>query len=176
MCSHSKTSLGVLPGFLTEATVVASWMKYIPALQRQSGTLKASSNIYKSLRLAFVLFSNIGFSQAYHAHQGIVRERIMSRPLTPSRHIPHVKFAGLIHPGILGCAPSAEVLATWNKREGELIAANKLDRIVAQPPEPQNVHAGSATDDIKAKVGKEGARTIPGRPEHGILALVVSEK
>ncbi|TVY23298.1 putative formamidase [Lachnellula hyalina] len=61
-----------------------------------------------------------------------------------SRHIPHVKFPGLIHPGILGCAPSAEVLATWNKREGDLIAANKLDRIVAQ-----------------------GARTIPGRPEHG---------
>jgi len=26
-----------------------------------------------------------------------------------SRHIPHVKFPGLIHPGILGCAPSAEV-------------------------------------------------------------------
>jgi len=24
------------------------------------------------------------------------------------------------------------VLATWNKREGDLIAANKLDRIVAQ--------------------------------------------
>jgi hypothetical protein len=62
----------------------------------------------------------------------------------------------LIHPGILGCAPSAEVLATWNKREGELIAANKLDRIVAQPPEPKNVHAGSATEDIKEKVGKEG--------------------
>jgi hypothetical protein len=74
MCSHSKTSLGVLPGFLTGATVVASWMKYIPALQRQSGTLKASSDISKSLRLAFVLFSNISFSQAYHAHQGIVRE------------------------------------------------------------------------------------------------------
>jgi len=84
-----------------------------------------------------------------------------------SRHLPHVKFAGLIHPGILGCAPSAEVLATWNKREGELIAANKLDRIVAQPPNEQNVHAGSAEEDIKAKVGREGARTIPGRPEHG---------
>jgi hypothetical protein len=26
-----------------------------------------------------------------------------------SRHIPHVKFPGLIHPGIIGCAPSAEV-------------------------------------------------------------------
>lgn len=57
---------------------------------------------------------------------------------------------------------SEQVLETWNKREGELIAANKLDRIVAQPPNPQNVHAGSAGDDIKEKVGREGARTIPG--------------
>ncbi|MCJ1362279.1 hypothetical protein MMC16_001382 [Acarospora aff. strigata] len=84
-----------------------------------------------------------------------------------SRHIPHVRFAGLIHPGIMGCAPSAEVLATWNKREAELISENKLDRIVSLPPEPKNVHAGSASGDIKEKVGKEGARTIPGRPEHG---------
>ncbi|KAI0127954.1 acetamidase/Formamidase [Xylariales sp. AK1849] len=84
-----------------------------------------------------------------------------------SRHIPHVKFAGLIHPGILGCAPSAEVLATWNKREGELIAANKLERDVAQPPNPISVHAGSADTATKEKVGNEGARTIPGRPEHG---------
>ena len=29
------------------------------------------------------------------------------------------------------------------------------------------MHAGSASDDVKEKVGKEGARTIPGRPEHG---------
>lgn len=50
-----------------------------------------------------------------------------------SRHIPHVKFAGLIHPGILGCAPSSQVLETWNRREGELIAANTLDRVVALP-------------------------------------------
>lgn len=48
-----------------------------------------------------------------------------------------------------------------------MIRASTLDRIVAQPPEPQNVHAGSASDEIKTKVGKEGARTIPGRPEHG---------
>ncbi|KAM3088948.1 hypothetical protein ACMFMG_000569 [Clarireedia jacksonii] len=59
------------------------------------------------------------------------------------------------------------VLATWNKREAELISANKLDRIVAQPPNSTNVHAGSASKDIKTKVGREGARTIPGRPEHG---------
>ncbi|KAI2635558.1 formamidase [Hypomontagnella submonticulosa] len=84
-----------------------------------------------------------------------------------SRHIPHVKFAGLIHPGILGCAPSAEVLATWNKREGELISANKLDRQVALPPEPKGLVAGGADAALAEKVGREGARTIPGRPEHG---------
>ncbi|KAK8123788.1 formamidase-like protein [Apiospora kogelbergensis] len=84
-----------------------------------------------------------------------------------SRHIPRVKFAGLIHPGILGCAPSADVLETWNTREGELIAANKLERDVAKPPEPVNAHAGTAGADVKEKVGKEGSRTIPGRPEHG---------
>lgn len=86
-----------------------------------------------------------------------------------SRHIPGVKFAGLIHPGILGCAPSAEVLATWNKREGELIASSKLaeGRDVALPPLPQSAHAGAADVALKEKVGKEGARTVPGRPEHG---------
>ncbi|KAJ8111597.1 hypothetical protein OPT61_g5847 [Boeremia exigua] len=86
-----------------------------------------------------------------------------------SRHIPGVRFAGLIHPGILGCAPSAEILATWNKREGELIeaCAHTHSRVVAEPPQPKNVHAGSADAQLKERVGKEGARTIPGRPEHG---------
>ncbi|EAT89430.2 hypothetical protein SNOG_02699 [Parastagonospora nodorum SN15] len=85
-----------------------------------------------------------------------------------SRHIPGVRFAGLIHPGILGCAPSAEVLDTWNKREAELISTHThLNRTVAEPPNAQNVHAGSATGELKEKIGKEGARTIPGRPEHG---------
>ncbi|CAN8104796.1 unnamed protein product [Discula destructiva] len=85
-----------------------------------------------------------------------------------SRHIPHVKFAGLIHPGILGCAPSAAVLAEWNRREGELIAANKLaERNVALPPLPQSAHAGGGDAAVAEKVGTEGARTVPGRPEHG---------
>lgn len=84
-----------------------------------------------------------------------------------SRHIPGVKFAGLIHPGILGCAPSPEILQLWNKREAELIQTTDLKRVVALPPLEKNVHAGSAGGDIKSKVGREGARTIPGRPEHG---------
>ena len=85
-----------------------------------------------------------------------------------------IRFPGLIHPGILGCAPSAEVLAEWNKREGELISTKQTEeRILAQPPQPINVHAGSASEEIKAKVGREGARTIPGRPEHGEHAVPI---
>lgn len=59
------------------------------------------------------------------------------------------------------------MLATWNRREAELIAANRLDRDVAKPPEPVNVHAGAASTEVRERVGREGARTIPGRPEHG---------
>ncbi|KAF2746939.1 formamidase FmdS [Sporormia fimetaria CBS 119925] len=85
-----------------------------------------------------------------------------------SRHIPGVRFPGLIHPGILGCAPSASLLETWNKRESELVSNCKhLDHEVAKLPEPRNVHATTASADLKEKIGKEGARTIPGRPEHG---------
>lgn len=87
-----------------------------------------------------------------------------------SRHVPGVRFPGLVHPGILGCAPSAEVLAEWNRREAQLIdecSVTHAGRVVALPPNEANVHAGSADGDVRARIAREGARTIPGRPEHG---------
>ncbi|KAI5819389.1 formamidase [Pyronema omphalodes] len=90
---------------------------------------------------------------------------------TSSRHVPGVKFAGLIHPGIMGCAPSPELLAEWTRRETELVETceHAAHRDVALLPEPRSVHAGVAakTPGLLEKIGKEGARTIPGRPEHG---------
>lgn len=38
-----------------------------------------------------------------------------------SRHIPGVRFAGLIHPGLIGTAPSEQLLDIWNTREGSLV-------------------------------------------------------
>lgn len=65
---------------------------------------------------------------------------------------------------MLACAPSAEVLAEWNRREGELITANaSAGRDVAKPPEPKGAHAGSAPDRLREKIAREGARTIPVR-------------
>ncbi len=43
---------------------------------------------------------------------------------THSRHVPGVKFAGLIHPGLIGCLPDQKLLDTWNKREMALIATD----------------------------------------------------
>ncbi|KAF5332885.1 hypothetical protein D9758_017203 [Tetrapyrgos nigripes] len=85
-----------------------------------------------------------------------------------SRHIPGVRFAGVSHPGLIGTAPSAELLATWNKREGALIEAHaNAVPPVAFAPNPTGAHVGQdLPDDVREKIGKEGARTIPGR-EHG---------
>lgn len=87
-----------------------------------------------------------------------------------SRHIPGVRFAGVSHPGLIGTAPSAELLATWNKREGELIAIHATSvPPVAFPPEPKGAYVGSRSSlsgDLFEKIAKEGARTVPGR-EHG---------
>lgn len=48
-----------------------------------------------------------------------------------------------------------------------ITACAHMDRDVAKPPEPRNAHAGTGDASVLEKVRKEGARTIPGRPEHG---------
>jgi len=87
-----------------------------------------------------------------------------------SRHIPGVRFAGIPHPGLIGTAPSQELLDTWNKRERGLIAQEGQNSIpaVAYPPEPVGAYVGQdgIPDQVRQKIYEEGARTIPGR-EHG---------
>jgi formamidase len=84
-----------------------------------------------------------------------------------SRHIPGVRFAGLTHPGLIGCAPSEALLATWNKREAELVATNP-SRVppLANLPNPKNAVLGSLKGATYDRVAKEAARTVPPR-EHG---------
>jgi len=74
----------------------------------------------------------------------------------------------MIHPGIVGTAPSAELLAHWNEREGAL-AATKPDRSppLSFPPLVKGALIGLAegTSDAE-RIKKEAARSIPSR-EHG---------
>ena len=87
-----------------------------------------------------------------------------------SRHIRDVRFAGLIHPGLMGCAPSHALLAEWNKREQKLIDTCHHAPIVAQPPLSKGATLGLMKESENRsewkRVASEGARTIPPR-EHG---------
>jgi formamidase len=86
---------------------------------------------------------------------------------TTSRHIPGVRFAGITHPGLIGCAPSHELLAKWNKRERDLVATDP-NRVppLATLPNPENAVLGTLTGSDFEKAAAEAARTVPPR-EHG---------
>jgi len=88
--------------------------------------------------------------------------------IATSRHVPGVSFAGLIHPGLMGTAPSAELLATWNRREQALIDTD-LNRVppLALPPEPEFAVLGSLPESEYARVAGEAARTAPPRENGG---------
>jgi formamidase len=94
-----------------------------------------------------------------------------------SRHLPGVRFAGLSHPGLCGCAPSHDLLAEWNRREQELIDRNPSrvtgdplaapqDPPLALPPLEKDALLGSLTGAELTRVAREAARTVPPR-DHG---------
>lgn len=84
-----------------------------------------------------------------------------------SRHIPDVRFVGIPHPGLIGCAPSHELLDTWNKREADLIATdpNRVPPLALAPLE-KNAVMGSLKGNNMQSAAREAARTVPPR-EHG---------
>ncbi len=93
---------------------------------------------------------------------------------TSSRHIPGVRFAGITHPGLIGCAPSHELLAKWNTRERALVDAGNAAALPWKPqipplaalPDPDSAVLGMLKGADFDRVAAEGARTVPPR-EHG---------
>jgi formamidase len=85
-----------------------------------------------------------------------------------SRHIPRVSFTGIVHPGLMGTAPSADLLARWNAREGALIATDP-ERVppLALPPLPQDAVLGTLSGADFERVAGEAARTAPPRENGG---------
>src|ERR1700736_3027376 len=85
-----------------------------------------------------------------------------------SRHIPEVSYVGIHHPGLMGTAPSAELLAKWTKRETDLIATDP-DRVppLALPPLPDSAILGSLKGADFDRVAREAARTAPPRENGG---------
>ncbi len=85
---------------------------------------------------------------------------------TSSRHVPGVSYAGLIHPGLIGCLPDHKMLEAWNSREQELIDSNPGVTGLANPPFAGTAHMGKLTGEAKEKAAATAARTVPPR-EHG---------
>ncbi|KAL0726170.1 hypothetical protein Bca4012_022263 [Brassica carinata] len=95
-----------------------------------------------------------------------------------SPQIPGVRFPGLTHPGIIGTAPSKELLRIWNERERQLeesgLSSLTLCEVVHQRPLANLPIAkgcllGSMEEGTEEweRVAKEAARTIPGRENGG---------
>ena len=118
-----------------------------------------------------------------HVH---VECRASDTSLVFSRHIPGVKFAGLIHPGLIGTAPSKELLDMWNERESKLVSEEGtpeektlcgvlMTRPLACLPEPKGAMLGKlghfkekqGNEPKWDEVAKEAARTVPGRENGG---------
>jgi formamidase len=87
---------------------------------------------------------------------------------TRSRHVPGVRYAGLIHPGLIGCLPDRKMLDTWNAREKALVDTdpNRVPPLAALPDGGRTAHMGKLTGDARDEAAAEGARTVPPR-EHG---------
>jgi formamidase len=88
-----------------------------------------------------------------------------------TKQIPGVRFAGIPHPGLIGCAPSKDLLAKWNAREKALVAKGgppwkpQVPPLAALP-NPENAVLGTLKGADFDRVSAEAARTVPPR-EHG---------
>ncbi|WP_156468406.1 formamidase [Alicyclobacillus mali (ex Roth et al. 2021)] len=85
-----------------------------------------------------------------------------------SRHVPGVRIPSLIHPGLIGVAPSAELLDRWNAREQQLVAKdpNRVP-VLANLPDPRSAVLGTLRGAEFDRVAKEAARTVPPRENGG---------
>jgi formamidase len=94
-----------------------------------------------------------------------------------SRHVPDVHFEGKIHPGLVGTAPSQELLEEWNERERALTERDnasvqnhptKADEPpTANLPTAHSAVMGGLSGDDAERAAEEGARTVPPRENGG---------
>ena len=78
-----------------------------------------------------------------------------------------MEFLGIMHPGLIGCLPSKEILDEWNRREKELFDTDpERTPPLCTLPYADTAHMGRMTGSAAKAAAEEGARTVPPR-EHG---------
>jgi formamidase len=81
-----------------------------------------------------------------------------------SRHVPGVRIPAMPHPGVIGVAPSIDLLERWNAREDPLIAEEKAA--------PRGAAASTTVlrtleGETRERVARDAARTVPPRENGG---------
>ena len=82
-----------------------------------------------------------------------------------------MSFTGIVHPGLMGTAPSAELLAKWNAREQALIDTDP-QRVppLALPPLPglgdPRPLTGADFDSAAGEAARTGCRARRRQPGH----------
>ncbi len=86
---------------------------------------------------------------------------------TSSRHVPGVRWPGMVHPGLIGCLPDRKLLDEANKREAALFATDptRVPALLA-PPHADTALMGQMKGSAAEAAAKEAWRTVPPR-EHG---------
>ncbi len=79
-----------------------------------------------------------------------------------SRHIPGVRIPALPHPGVIGVAPSHEMLIQWNDREAPLALEER-----AYPPHAETAVFRGVHGAKHSSMAAEAARTVPPRENGG---------
>lgn len=85
-----------------------------------------------------------------------------------SRHIEGVRFAGLPHPGVIGCAPSREEMERWNQREMALLST-QFGRFTSTAvlPRAEGALLGALPASESERVAAEAPRTWAARENGG---------
>jgi formamidase len=85
-----------------------------------------------------------------------------------SRHVPGVRIPAISHPGVIGVAPSHELLNVWNTREDPLIASGQA----GERAEVTNTAVlRTLQGDARERVARDAARTVPPRENGGNLDI-----
>lgn len=85
-----------------------------------------------------------------------------------SRHVEGVRFVGLAHPGLIGCAPSPEMLERWNRREATLLGTHPgWFTSAAVLPQVEGALLGHLPERDVRRVAEEAARTWTARENGG---------
>ncbi len=124
--------------------------------------------------LAIEPLSGIGFSCVLPGMGGILREQFPKGfksvwdcrgVYATSRHVPGVRIPAIPHPGVIGVAPSQEMLKAWNQREDPLVSQEKAAPRSAETA-VLRMQRG-ADSQRRSSLGAEAARTVPPRENGG---------